>query len=171
MRERSERGEYHGRVERRTYSEDDVAHALAVFRANGGNAKRTASQLGISRTTLRSWVTVAGGGTWQGSNGQPRKAPAHVVAKAVGELTQWWLVVALKSVKAADALLSGGLPGKAQDVRNLLVAGAVATEKHQLLTGGPTVRSEVQRVSLIAPETLRSPALSVIEGTKRERSA
>src|SRR5688500_8914942 len=38
------------RVAKRTYSDEEKASAMAALAANGGNAKRTSSQVGVPRT-------------------------------------------------------------------------------------------------------------------------
>lgn len=151
----------------RTYTEDDIAKALGTLRANRGNAKKTALELGISRTTVRSWAAVAAGKVWQGSTGQPKKASDAATSKAVYELGEKWLEVARLAVDRATDILKGDREkGYAADVRNLLVGGAVATEKQQLLSGNPTSRAESVRVQLMEPGALTRASLRVIEGNK-----
>ena len=150
-------------MEHRSFNEDDVASALAALKANRGNAKKTARDLGISRTTLRSWAAVANGQTWSG--GTPRSASPAVITKAERSLAEKWFMVANECVDWAHEILAGGKDGKSIDVRNMLLSGAIATDKHQLLVGGPTVRSEILRVSLVSPDALRSGTLKIIEGT------
>lgn len=41
---------------KRSYSEADKASALALLKANGGNVKQTAKQLGMPRGTLSNWA-------------------------------------------------------------------------------------------------------------------
>ena len=43
-------------MERRRYSDNDRATALAALDANGGNAAKTARELGIPRITLKEWA-------------------------------------------------------------------------------------------------------------------
>lgn len=153
----------------RTFSDDEIARTLAVYQANGGNAKKTALQLGVSRTTLRSWVTVANGGIWKGGTGQPRSVAPALVALEVRSLSDKWLTAANRCVDLANEALAPDEAVKsstALTVKNLLVSAAVATEKHQLLVGGPTSRNESVKVSLIAPDALRDPSLHVIEGRR-----
>ncbi len=40
----------------RDYSAEDKANALAVLASNGGNVKRTSTQLGIPYMTLKGWI-------------------------------------------------------------------------------------------------------------------
>jgi transposase-like protein len=41
---------------KRSYSDEDRATALAALDANGGNLSRTASEMGVPRTTLQEWA-------------------------------------------------------------------------------------------------------------------
>lgn len=40
----------------RAYTDDNRAHAMVAYYANGGNLRRTAAQVGIPVTTLRKWA-------------------------------------------------------------------------------------------------------------------
>ena len=41
---------------KRSYSDEQKASALAALAANGGNARLTAAQVGVPRTTLLKWA-------------------------------------------------------------------------------------------------------------------
>lgn len=140
---------------------DDAAKArgLAVLRANGGNAKKTARELGVPRSTLRAWA-----GLRENEGKRAADVPATVVNDAVADLARKWLETAHRAVDLANELLERK---ESRGVKDLLVGAAVATEKHQLLVGGPTSRTESLRVSLVAPDALRSDTLRIIEGGKR----
>jgi hypothetical protein len=43
-------------LQRKSYSDRQVAFALVVLQANRGNLYRTARQLGVPRNTLRHWA-------------------------------------------------------------------------------------------------------------------
>ncbi len=144
--------------DRRTYTEDERARALALVRAT--SATRVSRDLGIPRTTLRQWA---------GEDMSPRPAhtdPALVDAKAREIADNLEEVNSIIGQKIREAL-----PGieikSAADVRNLLIGSGIASEKASFLRGGPTARSVVERVSLIAPDALRSGSLKVLEGGKK----
>lgn len=148
---------------------------LAALEANGGNAKKTALQLGIPRSTLRYMV---------GRMGQHTRGKVHKGASAekVSDLAGQWKRVADKGTALALAAMERISPEelKARDVKDLLVGSAVATEKHQLLTGQATQRQENVRISLVGAADLRAlsaqmaraalPAGDVVEGAYTETS-
>ena len=118
------------------------AAALALLEANGGNLKRTAQELGMSRSTLRSW---AGRMTQRSRAVLHKDTPREVVDELAGK----WKRLADRSVDVALQAMEALTPEQIQqikpkDIRELAVTGAVATEKNQLLTGKPTDRVEVQ---------------------------
>ena len=148
--------------EKRTFTDDEIATALATLRSNGGNAKRTAVQLGIPRTTLRQWA-----GRAKSSTASPRKVAALKVDVAAEKLAASLDEVSARGTAKVLAAIDSVPLETAADVRNLLVGVGIATEKASFARGGPTSRTESLRVSLVSPDELRASALRVIEGGKR----
>lgn len=147
---------------KRAFTEDEIASALARLRANGNNAKKTAIELGISRSTLRGWA-----GRLHPTNGTPATAPAPVVdAKAERQANRFDEITDKLTEKVLAAIDTVAVKSSA-DVRHLLVGSGITTEKASFSRGGPTTRTENVRVSLIDPDALRDPELKVIEGGRR----
>lgn len=150
----------------RTYTEDEIASALATLRANNGNAKKTAHHLGISRTTLRQWAGL--------SPIQGKQVTEAQVANKSEQLANKLDVLALRLVdKVSDQL--DEIPAETSgDVKNLLVAAGITIEKASFARGGPTNRNETGlKVSLVAPDgrsfpSLRAAAQASIEGEFHE---
>lgn len=135
----------------------DAEEALRALAANSGNAKKTAKQLGIPRSTLRNW---AGRSNAHGMTPSPNMRPAQRT-----QLAEKWRKVAEKGTAIALEALDGVDPGALamRDVKDLLVASAVATEKHLLLTGGATSRTETLSISLVGTADLKDVARRAIE--------
>jgi hypothetical protein len=140
----------------RTFTDDEVAGALATLQANGGNAKRTADTLGISRTTLRGWAGR------HDNTPQPKQVSAELVRDKSVELANNLEALALKSVGLADEKVVTA------SYKDLLIGAGIAIEKVQLLRGRPTQRTESLKISLVVPGGLRSLARNVIEGDFRQ---
>lgn len=142
------------------YSDEEIAHALAVLRANGGNAKKTSIALGIPRTTLRQWA-----GRAQSETARPRRVASSVVRRAEDALASRWeriaSVASEKALAAIEMLDPAAL--RVGQLRDLVVQAAIATDKQQLLRGGATSRVENVRVSYVDAGALRARALLVIE--------
>lgn len=143
----------------RTYTDEEIAHALAVLRSNRGNAKKTALQLGVSRTTLRGWA-----GRMTSATARPKQVSPEKSDKAREGLAEKFGSAAERFVEAA---LSDPSKVEKASVRDLLVAAGIATEKSELLRGGATSRVESVRVQLADPDSLRSSSLRVLEGGKK----
>jgi hypothetical protein len=142
---------------------------MARLRANGGNAKKTALELGVALTTLRGWA-----GRQHPTNGTPKQVPeAEITAKAQARANRFDEI----TDKIHDRVMASidAVPvATATDVRNMLVGAGITTEKASFSRGGPTSRVESMKISLISPNALRDPKLTVIEGGKqpiRERDA
>lgn len=147
------------------YTDEDRARGLAVLRANAGNMLKTSRETGYPRSTLRAWA-----GLREREGKRAANLPTPVLQDAVADLARKWLETAHRSVDLASRLLveaeRGGVKQVAAAARaskDLLISAAVATEKHQLLVGGATSRSESLHVSLIAADVLRGDTLQVIE--------
>lgn len=112
--------------ERRRYSDQDKATALASLAANGGNVNQTARDLGLPEPTLRSWARGRGVGV------EIVDLQAH------------------KKVDLADRLesiahkLAGAIPGKIDEgsLQQTATSLAILIDKMQLLRGRPTAINE-----------------------------
>lgn len=150
----------------RSFTEDEIATALATLRANNGNAKKTAQALGISRTTLRQWA-----GRAKSTTAKPKQVDGELVEAHTDRLAKSFQTFAEKAMDAAPERIPD-MSGK-----DLLIAAGIATEKVQLLRGGPTSRTNTQiLVSLVAGDgrsfpTLRDASLAVLDGEVRELPA
>lgn len=130
------------------YTDDQAAHALAMLKANGGNAKRTAALLGIPRTTLRQWA-----GRAQSMNALPKQVSEERVQDQTRELAQRLERVALLSVdEGIDEAIA-----KASAKDRMIVAG-IAIEKRQLLIGSPTSRNASVVIHLVGGGSLKELA-------------
>lgn len=140
------------------YTEEKVAHSLAVLRSNGGNLKRTSAQTGVGRATLRAW-----------QSGQiPKGMDAEVVADASNtmsaKLVEQFARIATLSLAEAEKKIPQA------NYRDLLIGAGIATEKRELLTGRPTQRSEGIKVSLVVPGSLKNLAVQVVTGSQLTES-
>jgi transposase-like protein len=148
-----------GQLVKRTYTDDEIAQARALLRANGNNAKKTALQLGVPRTTLRQWA---------GLSPIKGKQVSETAVDAKGEklANQFEEITDKLNRRVLDAIDKVKVESAA-DVRNMLVGSGITTEKGSFARGGPTSRTESLRVSLVDPSSLRSGELTVIEGGKK----
>src|SRR3954464_6482895 len=117
--------------------------ALNALAANHGNAKKTAKMLGMPLSTLRYWA--------KRNNAHGATPSVTLAPERVDELAAQWKRVADRSTSLALRAMEHLDPAtlKARDVKDLLIGGAVATDKHQLLTGGATSRQESVRIALV----------------------
>ncbi len=150
---------------KRTYTDDEIAHAVALLGANGGNAKRTARELGVSRTTLRGWA-----GRQHPTNGTPKAPAPSAVSEKSEQLAQTLEEISARASAKVLSALDHLEVKSAQDVRNLLVGVGITTEKASFARGGPTTRSEQVKVALADPSSLKNMGLRVLRGGK-EKSA
>lgn len=123
-------------------SPETKAAALALLDANGGNAKKTAAELGMPASTLRFWAKRMS---------QPKRGILHkdTPEEQLEELAGKWQKLLRTSVDLAQAAMDGLSEQekqqlKTKDIRELTVSGAIATEKMQLLRGRPTQQLAVQ---------------------------
>lgn len=147
--------------QRRTYTDEEIATALVTLRANRGNAKKTATQLGISRTTLRQW---AGLSPVKGKQVEPAK----VTAKGEQLAQKLDAIADTLAERLAEAARTVPLE-TAADLRNAAISQGITIEKASFARGGPTQRTESLRVSLVDPDELAKASLRVIEGGKRTK--
>jgi hypothetical protein len=124
--------------QRRDYSDDERAEALAVLDANGGNLSRTAREVGVPRKTLAQWVT--GRAALRVADLRQRKK--GLLADALEDFG-WQVIEAL-----AGRVEQGNLV-------QLATTLGIAVDKMQLLRGKPTSinndgLTDVERVVRIA---------------------
>ena len=115
---------------KRTYEPREKAEALAHLTAAGGNVKRAALAAGIPRKTLEGW-------------GKGRAIDAEVLRMTEDAKKN----LAEKFMREADGAIDAAA-GKREGAsyRDLMIGAAVAVDKAQLLTGGPTsITTEVER--------------------------
>lgn len=107
---------------RRKYSDEDKATALAALDANGGNVKRTATELEIPRITLLGWADGRG---------------VHPVVSELQQEKRGALAERLEEIahKIVDIL-----PDKLQDatLQQCATSLGIIVDKRQLLMGKPT---------------------------------
>jgi len=147
------------------YTDDDRARAVALFQANGGNAKRTAQLLGVSRSTLRGWIGKIRTERVASTTGVARMPPAELVQDRSLELGNRFEDVAVLAL--GEGMEEAILKSSAKD--RAVVAG-IATEKAQLLKGRPTNRNETLSVQLVASVALHDAgdrALTALIGQER----
>lgn len=137
---------------RKHYTEEKIAHSLAVLRSNGGNLKRTSDQTGVTRSTLRAW-----------QSGQlPEQMDPEVIKDTQDaisrKIVEQFADIATLSLEAAKAKIPEA------SYRDLLIGAGIATEKRELLGGRPTARTESLKVSLIVPGSLKLMGAQVLSG-------
>jgi transposase-like protein len=128
------------------YTDDDRARAVVMYQANGGNAKRTAHLLGVSRSTLRGWVGKDSAGS---TNGTARIPPTELVqdrSRELGDRLEDVAALAIGEGMEEAILRSSG--------KDRAVIAGIAIEKAQLLKGKPTSRDVSLSVTLVASGTL-----------------
>lgn len=121
-------------VQRRQFSDNDKAAALAALDANGGNVYRTAQQLGIPRKTLEGWSKDRGVHPEVADLRQQNAKQLHELF-----LEELYAIAGLLAEKRHEATYS-----------QLATAAGIFTDKLQLLTGQATSRADV-RVSNVPP--------------------
>jgi len=119
--------------ERRQYTDEEKATALAALAANGGNVKKTALEIGVPRKTLERW---ANGGVHPAvaQAGHEKRLPLadvyeDIAYQCLGGLTQ-------DKISKANAV-------------ELVKTAAIATDKMQLLRDKPTTiqRHDLSKMS------------------------
>jgi hypothetical protein len=110
---------------KRTYSDDFIAHALAMVKANGGNVLKTSLELGIPRLTLYGWYRQTRRNTPEIEQLQHEKA-ANLAKR-------FETAAGLYLDHAMDPVSIGVLNGL-----EATKAAAINVDKMQLLRGQPT---------------------------------
>ncbi len=114
------------RRERRRYSTEDIAMALVMLRANGFNMKATAAQLDIPENTLRYWSEQATPAISPEDLRELRAKKTAGLADAFDRIA-WACIESITKEKLDKA-----------NLKDSVIASAIATEKRQLLRGEPT---------------------------------
>ena len=138
---------------RRTYSEEDIAGALTSLRANDGQVRATARELGIPPMTLGQWATETRRPETPANRPNRIAVSTHQVEETISQLSAI-IPQALARVVEALPTLNG---------YQAMLAAAIAIDKRQLLSGGPTSRTEVLRARYVEPTALRELARKVID--------
>lgn len=111
------------------YAERDRAAALAALEANGGNLSRTATQLGMSRTTLSRWRDDHNDPTATGHLKNAADDALPEARRSISDRLRDFIHSALDL--APDKLEEANL-------QQVFVAIGISAEKAQLLDGKPT---------------------------------
>lgn len=115
-------------MDKRSYSEDDKAAALARLDLNDGNITKTAKELRVPATTLRQWRD---GEHVNAGVAKKRDLKKQSLVELFEEIARAYAARALDATAIADTR------GK-----DAVIAFATATDKIQLLEGKPTARTE-----------------------------
>lgn len=138
---------------RRSYSEAEVAESLTALRANDGVVKRTAEDLGIPRMTLAQWAM---------ESRRPQSARNQDIRLKVSHDKSE------ETIRMLDAIIPQALARVAEALPSVngyqaMLVSAIAIDKRQLLSGGPTSRTETLRARYVEPASLRSLSSGVID--------
>ena len=118
---------------RRRYSAEKIGRTRALLQSNAGYVKPTAKTEQVGQMTVTRW--------------RDGIYPPHVTAAEVEGATDaarkdlaelWGKVANAGAAKALDLL------GGTKSARDAALVGAIGTDKHNLLTGHPTDRIQVQ---------------------------
>ncbi len=142
------------RRERRRYSTEDIATALVMLRANDFNMKATAAQLDIPEGTLRYWSEQATPAISPEDLRELRAKKTAGLADAFDRIA-WACIESITKEKLDKA-----------NLKDSVIASAIATEKRQLLRGEPTainVAVEVERTVKAIMEQTNLPEVRVRE--------
>ena len=145
------------------YTPEQRANALATLERNGGNAKKTARDLGVPRTTLRH---IAGRATDSVRGVLHKDAPPDLRAELLGK----WDNIASKATSIVQTALDGLEPSelKVHEIERVNLIAAVATDKGQVLRGGVTSRVGFEPLAVFFSSALRTPEpQAAIEGSYR----
>lgn len=107
---------------KRQYSDEDKANALLALEANGGNLKRTATQLKIPMSSLRDW---------RENRGTPPSV-LEIREEKRGPLAERLEDIAHKIVDGMPNAIAGA------NLQQQAMAVAIMVDKAQLLQGKPT---------------------------------
>lgn len=135
---------------RRVWTPLERARALAFLRSNGGNARRTARQLGIPPRTLRDWASAPEKAAPAALRAEQEQALEDAVTQIALDLLE-----GLKDPARIERIL--------QKPAQAMTVAAIAIDKRNVLLGKPTT-IEQRVVSYVEPGALRRAALQVLDG-------
>ena len=115
--------------QQRRYTPEEIAAALAILEANGGNVSRTARDMGVPRKTLASWAESNGPAMPDGETRQQEKETLADVFERVA-----YRAAGLQDVAMAWIEERGGEVA-AKHLSDLNRVGGTAVDKTQLLRG------------------------------------
>lgn len=144
----------------RRYTDQDKALVHATLAANGGNVKRTARETGVAEQTVRDWKKKA---ERVGLPAEVEAALPAVIEDAAQEIER----IRNKALRALEeAIDRRELKG-----RDLTVAVGVLTDKHRLMTGQATSRTESTSGEAQSREEIREAfrglALGMVEAAEQ----
>lgn len=135
---------------KRSYSEDDKASALALLKANGGNITKTSSELNVPPTTLRQWRD---GEHVNADVAKKRDKKEAALEDLFEQVARLYLARAMDPEAVTES------KGK-----EAVIAAATAVDKFRLLKGEPT---EVTRNEIVNRELPERAASAAAEALKR----
>lgn len=118
-----------GHKSRRTYSDKQIAEALALLKGCGGNLSRASNEAGVPRKTLERWA-----------KGESSRVSDPEVAEGMAELRQQSATTIADRLEDLIGKILDVAPGKLPDASfGQSMAGlGIATDKMQLLRDKPT---------------------------------
>ena len=166
---------------KRTYSEDEVLHALESIKSNGGNVSKASRELGIPRLTLLQWNSGRRRALAVGRNedleaeGSAASAGSDPVLSAHARemnlkkvhITKAWTVVTLQALEKLKELIPSS-----RNVRDLSILAGVGTDKLVALSGGTRSTSDVNVTVTLADayrRTITVHKVDVPAGEGRDR--
>jgi hypothetical protein len=141
---------------RRTYSTEAIAQAVATVRAEG-SLKRASRLLGISRSTLRAWIS--------GQLPQPVAAEGPEAFHKRQVVAGHKLASGYRAIEAVyqEHIKQPEVVAKASAAQSAVVIG-VMSDKAVRAEGGPTSITETRVYRYIEPDALRDQAEAVLRG-------
>lgn len=133
-------------------SEDEKSAALAALKANGGNVRKTARELGLPWSTLRSWRD----NDRAVSCTQKKEQAEQALADLYESLAREACGLLPSAMKRAEAKELGTIVG-------------ILTDKMQLLRGQPN--SITKDVSTYTPEQRRKRIDELLNGRRGDRAS
>ena len=113
-----------------SYTDQQVAAALAALDLNAGNVKRTAREIGIPHATLRLWRDTVAAAVPDGVPTVPENRPS-VLAQTPHDFAGMWAEVQ----ELAAARMRELIPEE-KDLRAVAIAAGIAADKHLDYTAG-----------------------------------
>ena len=114
-----------------TYTDQQVAAALAALEVNAGNVQRTALALGIPRTTLIEWRDRSADTVDSKTDTPSKSIPPSVLAERPHDFAGMW-----GEVQELAAARMRELIPEEKDLRAVAIAAGIAADKHLDYTAG-----------------------------------